>query len=67
MERVSRNDKRPMLQVDDPRAKMRELMTAREPIYRQAHIHVKIARGPHIRTVNRVLKAMRAHDKSEDS
>jgi len=65
MERVLRNDDRPLLQVEDPRAKMRELMTARNPIYKQAHIHVKIARGPHIRTVNRVLKAVRAYSKSE--
>ncbi|MEP1230115.1 MAG: shikimate kinase [Litorimonas sp.] len=65
MERVSRNDKRPLLQVEDPRAKMRELMTTRNPLYRQAHIHVKIARGPHIRTVNRVLKAIRAHKTPE--
>jgi len=67
MERVSRNDDRPLLQVEDPRAKMRELMTARNPIYKQAHVHVKIARGPHIRTVNRVLKAIRAHNKTEAS
>jgi len=67
MERVSRNDKRPLLQVEDPRAKMRELMNTRNPIYAKAHIHVKIARGPHIRTVNRVLKAMRAHNKAKAS
>ncbi len=65
MERVLRNDKRPLLQVDDPRAKMRELMTARDPIYNKAHIKVQIARGPHIRTVNRVLKAIRAYNTFE--
>lgn len=65
MERVSRNDNRPLLQVEDPRAKMQELMTARNPIYKHAHIHVKIARGPHIRTVNRVIKAIRAYTKNE--
>ena len=65
MERVMRNDDRPLLQVEDPRAKMQELMSARNPIYKQADIHVKIARGPHIRTVNRVLKAIRAHTKSD--
>ena len=59
-----RNDKRPLLQVEDPRAKMEELMTARNPIYTQAHLHVKIARGPHIRTVNRVLKALSTHIKA---
>ncbi len=61
VERILRNNKRPLLQVEDPRAKMQELMIARDPLYRHAHIHVKIARGPHIRTVNRVLKAVRDH------
>ena len=64
MERVSRKDTRPLLQVEDPRAKMRELMEARSPIYGQAHIKVDIAKGPHIRTVNRVLKAIQAYKKA---
>ena len=64
MERVSRKDTRPLLQVEDPRAKMRELMEVRYPIYGQAHIKVDIAKGPHIRTVNRVLKAIQAYKKA---
>jgi len=64
MERVSRKNTRPLLQVDDPRAKMRELMEARYPIYGQAHIKVNIAKGPHIRTVNRVIKAVQAYEKA---
>ena len=32
MERVSRKNTRPLLQVDDPRGKMRELMEARYPL-----------------------------------
>jgi len=67
MERVSRNNKRPLLQVADPRAKMRELMEARHPLYAQAHIKVKIARGPHLRTVNRVIKALKAHQAETQS
>ncbi len=62
VERVSRNDNRPLLIGTDKRAKMRELMDARHPIYAQAHIKVKIARGPHIRTVNRVMRALKARD-----
>jgi len=63
MERVSRNrDKRPLLRVDDPRAKMRELMDIRHPIYAKAHITVPIARGPHIRTVNKVVRAIKAYE-----
>ena len=63
MERVSRNrEKRPLLRVDDPRAKMRELMDVRHPINAQAHITVPIARGPHIRTVHNVIRAIKAHE-----
>lgn len=64
MERVSRKDTRPLLQVENPRAKMRELMEQRYPIYGQAHIKVDIAKGPHIRTVNRVIKAVMAYDEA---
>lgn len=58
MERVSRKNTRPLLQVSDPKAKMRELMDTRYPIYAKAHITVDIAKGPHIRTVNKVLRAL---------
>jgi shikimate kinase len=62
VERVSRNNNRPLLQGVDKRTKMRELMEARHPIYAQAHLKVKIARGPHLRTVNRVMKALKSHE-----
>ena len=63
VERVSRNDKRPLLRGVDKRAKMRELMEARHPLYAQAHIKIKIARGPHLRTVNRVMRALKTYEK----
>ncbi len=67
VERVSRNDKRPLLRGVDKHAKMRELMAIRHPIYAQAHVKIKIARGPHLRTVNRVIRALKIHDaKSSD-
>jgi len=56
MERVSRKNTRPLLQVADPRARMRELMDARYPIYAEADVTVQIAKGPHIRTVNKVIR-----------
>jgi shikimate kinase len=67
MDRVSRNDKRPLLQVDDPRAKVRELIEARHPIYAKAHLHVPIAKGPHIRTVNRVIRAINKYQAQQKS
>ncbi len=61
MERVSRKNTRPLLQVPDPKARMRELMDERYPIYAKAHITVPIAKGPHIRTVNKIIDAIRDH------
>jgi len=62
MSRVSKRDTRPLLQVADPRAKMAELMAERYPLYGLADVTVNIARGPHMRTVNRVLKALTEHE-----
>ena len=67
VERVSRNDKRPLLRGVDKRAKMRELMEARHPIYAQAHLKVKIARGPHLRTVNRVIRVLKNYQEKQGS
>lgn len=61
MERVSRKNTRPLLHVDDPRARMRELMDERYPIYAKAHVTVPIASGPHIRTVNKVVRYLDRH------
>ena len=66
MERVSRKDTRPLLQVEDPRAKMRELMDVRYPIYAQAHVTVPIAKGPHIRTVNKVMRYLERYVREND-
>ena len=64
VERVSRNDKRPLLRGVDKREKMRELMQARHPIYAKAHLKIKIARGPHIRTVNRIMRALKTYEEA---
>ena len=63
--RVSKKNTRPLLQVDDPRTVYKELMDARYPIYEQAHITVKIAKGPHGRTVNKVIRAIEKHYKAQ--
>lgn len=61
MERVSRKNTRPLLQVPDPRARMRQLMDERDPIYAQAHITIPVAKGPHMRTVGRVERAIESY------
>ena len=65
MERVLRKNTRPLLQVPNPRKRMRDLMTEREPVYAQAHITVPVAKGPHGRTVNRVLQAIQSYEKEQ--
>lgn len=67
MERVSRKNTRPLLMVDDPQAKMRELMDVRYPIYAKAHITVEIAKGPHVKTVNKVIKAVEDYIAASDN
>jgi len=64
MERVSRKNTRPLLQVADPKAKMRELMDQRYPIYAKAHITVNIAKGPHIRTVHKIIRRIKTYEKA---
>lgn len=61
MERVSRKNTRPLLQVPNPRARMKELMDERNPIYAKAHVTINVAKGPHVRTVNRVERAIEKH------
>jgi len=65
--RVKKNTTRPLLQVENPRERFRELMDARYPIYAQAHITVDIVKGPHIRTVEKVIKAIADYKPSERS
>jgi shikimate kinase len=61
MDRVMRKKTRPLLDVPDPAAKMRELIEERYPIYAQAHIKVPASTGTHMQTVERVLAALREY------
>jgi len=58
MERVSRRDTRPLLQTEDPRAVMAELMTKRETAYAEADLQIQGDAGPHATAVNRILEAL---------
>lgn len=48
VERTHKDKKRPLLQVDDPKSKIQELYTARDPLYRKVadHIVMTDSRGP---------------------
>ncbi len=61
MERVSRKNTRPLLDVPDPKAAMRILMDERYPIYAKAHVTVAAETGTHHQTVERVLAAIEKH------
>ena len=56
--RVGRRDHRPLLQGKDPVEVLRSLAQMRNPLYAQAHIHIRSEPAPHERTVERILKAL---------
>lgn len=58
VERVSRNDNRPLLQGGDKRAIVTRMKAEREPFYAQADIHVTSDNGPHNLAVARILEAL---------
>jgi len=61
MRRVSRRGDRPLLQVDDPRGTLAELMAERYPVYAEADIAVDSEDGPPEATLERVLAALHEH------
>ncbi|QNE33074.1 shikimate kinase [Sphingomonas sp. NBWT7] len=58
VERVRRRDTRPLLRDKDPAAVLRDLATARNPLYAQAHIRVASNNAPHEATVRAILRAI---------
>ncbi|HLB79564.1 MAG TPA: shikimate kinase, partial [Dongiaceae bacterium] len=61
LRRVARRSDRPLLQVDDPRGRLVELMAERHPIYAEADIAVDSEDGPPEATLERVLAALHEH------
>jgi shikimate kinase len=59
--RVARRNDRPLLQVDDPRRKLDELMAVRYPVYAEADVTVDSQDGPPDATLERVIAALAAH------
>ena len=56
--RVQRRDTRPLLQRDDAKNVLTNLLAEREPIYSQADLVVRSKDGPHTNTVNAIYKAL---------
>jgi shikimate kinase len=57
-ERVSRRDTRPLVSGKDPVKVLTELAERRNPVYAQAHIHVRSETLPHERAVEQILAAI---------
>ncbi len=65
VERTYKDKKRPLLQVDDPEAKIRELIALRDPLYREvAHLSVKTDRRSPRAVAQEVAQAYRKLDAS---
>ncbi|WP_084399303.1 shikimate kinase [Henriciella aquimarina] len=56
--RVSRRSHRPLLQTENPKGVLSQLLTERTPIYEQADLVVRSQEGPHKATVDSILKAL---------
>jgi shikimate kinase len=57
-ERVSRNDRRPLLQTENPRATIARLLALRTPLYESAaHVTIDTSRQPHGDIVRQILAA----------
>ncbi len=57
-ERVSRRDHRPLLRDKEPGPVLESLASARNPIYAEAHLHIRSEPAPHERTVQRIVEAL---------
>lgn len=57
--RVSRRGHRPLLKAADPRGVLSQLFRERVPVYSKADLTVESLDGPHYRTVNAIIKALK--------
>jgi shikimate kinase len=59
-ERVARRDDRPLLRGKDPLPVLRELAERRNPLYAEAHLHIRSQPTPHEHAVEQILAALAA-------
>ena len=58
VERVGRNDKRPLLRGGNAREIITRMKAEREPAYMKAPLHVTTSAGPHLQAVARILEEL---------
>jgi shikimate kinase len=61
-ERVSRRNHRPLLIDKEPLPLLRDLASRRNPIYAEAHIHIRSQPSPHERAVEQIIQAISQRD-----
>ena len=61
LQRVSRRNNRPLLEVDDQRETLKNLIEQRHPIYSEADITVRSGNEPPNTTVQKVYEALRVY------
>lgn len=59
LKRATRRNNRPLLQNGDPRATLSRLLEERTPFYAEADVAVESLSGPHSRTVEAILEAIK--------
>lgn len=57
-ERVSRRDHRPLLRNKEPLPLLQGLAGVRNPVYAEAHLHIRSQPAPHERAVDEIVKAL---------
>jgi len=60
VDRTSRRDTRPLLQVEDPKSVLENLMNERTEIYGQADLRVQSCDGPHESVVDAIIRELKA-------
>lgn len=61
-ERVSRNDRRPLLRTANPRETLAAVLQAREPLYRACgHFQIDTSGGTHAEIAEKVLAGLQTH------
>jgi shikimate kinase len=64
-ERTKKNMARPLLQVDDPLGKIKELLGARQPYYEKADIIVDTEKKSPLQVADEIIAGVRMHGKSD--
>ena len=57
-ERVSRRDHRPLVKGREPLPLLRDMAGVRNPLYAEAHLHIRSQPSPHERAVDRIIEAL---------